>query len=423
MDDFEYLLSECRNALERFIKFKVSDKFDAEDIIQETYFSAYTKFDTLKNKAYFKTWLISIARNKCNDYFKNKARSMSISLDSLTESALVTGKYGVTERTVITETLDMLGDTDKQIIYLFYFRDLPQKEIAKRLNIPLGTVKSRLHYAKESFKAKYPYSPKRKEINIMKKLPEVMPEYKIIPVKEAPFSVVFEELTNWFIVPRPHQKVSWGSYDMPKRNLTERVHSEVTGRIVLHGVEGVEISTSFENSSNEWSGDIPKHIYYAQLTDTHCRWLGEKYTDKNGVKHFLTFLDGDEFIAQWGFGDENCGNETHLTAKGDIVRSDDIISTTDKKYLLDIVGRYLVEIAGKTYDTVCIMMVYEDGVITEQYVDKSGKTVLWRRFNKNNWAFSRYSQKWTEMLPDNERLNVNGEIYVHWYDCITDYIL
>lgn len=61
-------------------------------------------------------------------------------------------------------------------------------------------------------------------------------------------------------------------------------------------------------------------------------------------------------------------------------------------------------------------------IAVEQYLDKNGRTILWRRFNKNDWASKRYGKQWTEMLPDNERLIINGETYVHWYDCVTDYI-
>ena len=35
----------------------------------------------------------------------------------------------------------------------------------------------------------------------------------------------------------------------------------------------------------------------------------------------------------------------------------------------------------------------------------------------------RYKKPWSEQLPENDRLIVNGTTYVHWYDCITDYIL
>jgi len=63
------------------------------------------------------------------------------------------------------------------------------------------------------------------------------------------------------------------------------------------------------------------------------------------------------------------------------------------------------------------------GVLSEQFLDQNGRTVLWRRFNRDDWAIRRYKKRWTEALPNNERLYVNGEVYVHWYDCITDYIL
>ncbi len=42
---------------------------------------------------------------------------------------------------------------------------------------------------------------------------------------------------------------------------------------------------------------------------------------------------------------------------------------------------------------------------------------------KSNDAFNRYQKLWTEILPESEKIVVNGEIYVNWYDCITDYII
>lgn len=130
-------------------------------------------------------------------------------------------------------------------------------------------------------------------------------------------------------------------------------------------------------------------------------------------------------MTSWGFGEDNCGNETNLSAKGDIYRNGDTITTENKQFLLDIVGRYTVAINGKNYDTVCVMDIspMNCGVLSEQFLDQNGKTILWRRFNRDDWAFDHYGKKWSEQLPDNEKLIVNGTTYVHWYDCITDYIL
>ena len=96
----------------------------------------------------------------------------------------------------------MLGDKDKQILYLYFWKEMPQSEIAKQLNIPIGTVKSRLHTAKQNFKNKYPYrTDVSKGERSMKKLPEFIPEYKIEASTEAPFAVKWEELMGWFLVP------------------------------------------------------------------------------------------------------------------------------------------------------------------------------------------------------------------------------
>ena len=62
-------------------------------------------------------------------------------------------------------------------------------------------------------------------------------------------------------------------------------------------------------------------------------------------------------------------------------------------------------------------------MITEQFLDQNGKTILWRRYNRDDWAKNIYGKTWSEMLPENETLIVDNILYVHWYDCITDYIL
>ena len=49
---------------------------------------------------------------------------------------------------------------------------------------------------------------------------------------------------------------------------------------------------------------------------------------------------------------------------------------------------------------------------------REGRTILWRRFNRDDWAMERYHKAWHELLPDNERLTINGETFVHWYDCL-----
>lgn len=120
----------------------------------------------------------------------------------------------------------------------------------------------------------------------------------------------------------------------------------------------------------------------------------------------------------------NSRTETNLSPKGVIKRTGKHITGSGKDFLLDIVGRYTVTIGGKTFDTVCVMDIEagDCGIVSEQFLDKNGRTILWRRFNRDDWSIDRYNKKWSELLPENEQLIVNGKTYVHWYDCITDYI-
>ena len=431
LTEFEGVLQEHLPVLKRFVHYKINNFSDAEDIIQEVCLAATLNFETLKSKEAFKAWLLGIAANKCKDYYRRQAKVLELPYDKLSETALGVGRLGITEQSVVQDTLELLPDKEKQILYLYFFKCLPQEEIARRLSVPLGTVKSRLHYAKEKFKAQYPYPPKEKEERMRensmsvngKKMPGVMPEYKIEKCDKKPFSVKWEELMGWFLVPKLGEELSWGMYDMPSRKLKYRYDMKVTGRAMVHGIEGVEIDVEETDGNGNKGGNLERS-FVAQLTDTHCRYLAT-LREQNGLKQYITFLDGDAFMPNWGFGEDNCGNETNLSPKADIIRNGNEVTSVNKDFLLDIVGRYHVTINGKTYDTVCVMDIetYNAGVVSEQFLDKNGKTVLWRRFNRNDWAIDRYKKPWTELLPENDRLVVNGQTYVQWYDCISDYIL
>lgn len=423
VDEFERLLEAEKISVERFVRFRINAKTDAEDVLQEIFLTAYQKFTQLKNRDSFKAWIIRIARNKCNDYFRKKSIQYEIPIDDLTEYRISDSRYGVSVVHTVRETMSQLGDKDKQILYLYFWKEMPQAEIAKRLDIPVGTVKSRLHTAKQNFRNKYPYCTGiSKGEHSMKKMPEFLPEYKIEVSTKESFSVKWEELMGWFLVPKLGEKISWGMYDIPSRKCSHVYDMEVIGKAKVHGIEGVEL-TAQETACSGAQG-VSERSFVAQLTDTHCRYLAMLSKDGD-VRNYVTFLDGDEFMLNWGFGEDNCGNETNLTPRGYIQRTDTTVVSRDKDFLLDIVGRYQITIGGKSYDTVCVMDIetYNCGVVSEQFLDQNGKTILWRRFNRDDWAIDRYKTKWSEQLPENEKLTVNGITYVHWYDCITDYIL
>ena len=131
MNEFEKLLQEKLIPLQRYVNFKIADRHDAEDVIQDVCLCAALKFDTLSDPAFFKAWLIGIAKHKCTDYYRLKAASSEVPLDSLSESALGAAGIGITEHSAVRDTLDALGGKEKQILYLYFFEDLSQEDISK----------------------------------------------------------------------------------------------------------------------------------------------------------------------------------------------------------------------------------------------------------------------------------------------------
>ena len=436
-DEFESLYKKHKGALERFVRFRIGAR-DADDVVQETAAAAFLKFAELRSKDAFLPWILSIARNKCRDAYRSNARSQTVALD---EDAVYTMPEAASAAAAVREILAEMSDADSKLLTMAYLEDAPLASIAGSLGIPLGTVKSRLHSARKRFRRTYEkkyYAGRAddaqndtEESNMKRSaiLPDIIPAYKIAKSDAEPFSVVCEELMGWMIVPREGERLTWGLYDSPSGRRTEWTELEVVGRASIHGVDGVEIRAVQHDAENYYrtgSIDECERRFIAQATDTHCRFLAESHIE-DGVRRCYTFLDGDdsEFIQNWGFGPDNCGFETHLSRKGIVTRDGGAVTCAKDGETLDIVGRYSVEIAGKVYDTVCMIDVgcFSDSVVSEQFIDKNGRTVLWRRFNRDDWAYGRYGRRWTEMLPENERLTVNGEVFVHWYDCISDYIL
>lgn len=410
---FNHLLSQHNGAIERFVYYKIPVLEDARDILQEVQLTAFLKFDTLKDCSKFKAWLIKIAANKCNDYFRKQFTANEIPLEDVCSYTIVKGYAGVTVKETVNETINNLGSNDKNVLHLYYFREMTVKDIAKKLEIPEGTVKSRLNTARNNFRRVYPYPPQTEGESIMVKtlFPEKMPDIEINKSDMPVFAVVFAELPGWFIIPRLGEKTSWAMYDYPVKKRTEIAHCEVIGKAQIHGIDCVEVSSG-------------ERTLYARLSDTHVQYLADSHYHGD-VKVMTTFLD-DDFLKNWGIGDDNCGREINIKPTGNIRFNEDGSIYTKKPKYIDVLGVYEIKLGERVYQTLKIVESSINGICVESYIDRTGRTVLWRRYNKNDWYVGEnkhYKVPWTKQLPENIRLVINGETYVHWYDCISDYVL
>ncbi|MGV0327220.1 sigma-70 family RNA polymerase sigma factor [Corynebacterium confusum] len=133
---------------------------DAEDLIQETYLKAYKNFDSFKQGTNLKAWLYRIMTNTyINSYRKAQRRPTQSSADELTdfqlyttsghdstglESAEVAALKAMPD-TTISEAMNDLPEDYRMVVYYSDVVGLAYKEVAEVMEIPLGTVMSRLH--------------------------------------------------------------------------------------------------------------------------------------------------------------------------------------------------------------------------------------------------------------------------------------
>jgi RNA polymerase sigma-70 factor (ECF subfamily) len=130
---------------------------DAEDLVQETFYSGIKKFHQIKDREKTKYWLFSIMRNLfLKEVHKKKNRSeiqFDLVCGRLHDNKNLERDLLIDEvRGKIQEVLEALNERLKIPITLFYFEGKSYKEISETLNVPIGTVMSRIARAKVHLK-------------------------------------------------------------------------------------------------------------------------------------------------------------------------------------------------------------------------------------------------------------------------------
>lgn len=124
-------------------------EYDAEDLTQETFYYAIKRFSQLKDRDKAKNWLFSILRNLFLKELEKGKKRIDIEFESVSNT--ISGKVNIEEEHLKAEmarniriVLNKLDDRLKAPIEMFYFEKLPYKDIAKCLDLPIGTVMSRI---------------------------------------------------------------------------------------------------------------------------------------------------------------------------------------------------------------------------------------------------------------------------------------
>ena len=128
----------------------------ARDVVQETWMAAMRGFKRLDDPARFSAWIYSIAHRKCVDGIRFNQRQRRLIEGVGREATLaseVNRSCSVPEDvTDLAAAIAKLSQEQRDVVHLFYGEDLSVDDVASVLGVPAGTVKSRLHHAREFLK-------------------------------------------------------------------------------------------------------------------------------------------------------------------------------------------------------------------------------------------------------------------------------
>ena len=156
--EFNYNLTALQKYLEIFARQLTGNEDDAKDLLQETFLKALLNRDKYVNQNNFKAWVYTIMKNIFINNYRKKVRANTM-LDS-TESSFLLNSGGEKihndgGRNILMKELqqiiDKLDDSVKKP-FIMHYEGYKYHEIAEELSLPLGTVKSRIFFARKLLK-------------------------------------------------------------------------------------------------------------------------------------------------------------------------------------------------------------------------------------------------------------------------------
>lgn len=129
----------------------LGNREDAQDAVQEAFIDAFQAIQRFDAARRFYPWFYVLLRNRC---FKMTARRRPAEDIKETEILAAPADVSPEERFALEKALISLSAEDREIIVLKYFDGLSYQELAEHLQIPRGTVMSRLFYARKQLQAK-----------------------------------------------------------------------------------------------------------------------------------------------------------------------------------------------------------------------------------------------------------------------------
>jgi RNA polymerase sigma-70 factor (ECF subfamily) len=158
-ESFEILVRRHQNTTFNLIYRFLGDYDEATDTAQEVFLSAYKSIQQFRGDANFATWLYRIAFNHASTRRKSlsakRQRQVALEDDAVVVDSGANPETSAEQKEIqqyVQQALNSLDGDDAQIILLRDLQDVSYHDIAQTLDVPLGTVKSRLHRARQALR-------------------------------------------------------------------------------------------------------------------------------------------------------------------------------------------------------------------------------------------------------------------------------
>jgi RNA polymerase sigma-70 factor, ECF subfamily len=124
----------------------------ARDVVQETWVGAIRGLVRLRDPAQFPAWIYGIATRKCADAIRTNVRRRTRETDAASGESVEDAALPLEQHIDLAEAIRRLPPWHRAAVHLYYREDLTVDEIATVMRVPAGTVKSRLHHARQALK-------------------------------------------------------------------------------------------------------------------------------------------------------------------------------------------------------------------------------------------------------------------------------
>lgn len=150
---FEYLFDRYHEAIRRLFLQRMGGARDVDDLLQETFVKVYVNLHRYNAAYTFGQWVYTIARNTFVDYVRRRQDDLPIderfaapaSSAPTPEESVINGQ----QRRQLENYLERLSPRYRKLIEMRFFEEYSYEEIAAKLDLPLGTVKTQIHRARE----------------------------------------------------------------------------------------------------------------------------------------------------------------------------------------------------------------------------------------------------------------------------------